>query len=247
MNENEKKQSSSKTLSLRGGGGSPVRMNLSHGRSKSVLIETKRKKIILTNKNSPSLKERNTFKLEDSNKTNEKVFTEEEIDRRKKAIEAAREREILIKEEQEKLKNEKVFENEISPMMSNPIGLQNAFLVQFRLISKKYKLKILLQHPDLAANLQAGKTLTKDSKREQKSAGLNNLTPSEIKLFNDLNENYTRKFKHPFIKAVSGADKFQILTEFKRRIENSLEDEFTQSCEEVEKIASIRINQIFNQ
>ena len=114
MNENEKKQSNSKTLSLRGGGGSSVRMNLSHGRSKSVLIETKRKKIILTNKNNPSQnqKEKNAFKLEDSNKTNEKVFTEEEIDRRKKAIEAAREREILIKEEQEKLKKEKVLENE---------------------------------------------------------------------------------------------------------------------------------------
>ena len=114
MNENEKKQSNSKTLSLRGGGGSSVRMNLSHGRSKSVLIETKRKKIILTNKNNPSQnqKEKNAFKLEDSNKTNEKVFTEEEIDRRKKAIEAAREREILLKEEQEKLKKEKVLENE---------------------------------------------------------------------------------------------------------------------------------------
>ena len=44
MTENDKKNSNSKTLSLRGTGGS-VRMNLSHGRSKSVLIETKRKKI----------------------------------------------------------------------------------------------------------------------------------------------------------------------------------------------------------
>ena len=50
MTENDKKNSNSKTLSLRGTGGS-VRMNLSHGRSKSVLIETKRKKIILPNKN----------------------------------------------------------------------------------------------------------------------------------------------------------------------------------------------------
>ena len=45
MTENDNKNSNSKTLSLRGTGGS-VRMNLSHGRSKSVLIETKRKKII---------------------------------------------------------------------------------------------------------------------------------------------------------------------------------------------------------
>ena len=64
MTENDKKNSNSKTLSLRGTGSS-VRMNLSHGRSKSVLIETKRKKIILTNKNNPSQtqKEKNAFKI----------------------------------------------------------------------------------------------------------------------------------------------------------------------------------------
>ena len=104
MTENDKKNSNSKTLSLRGTGSS-VRMNLSHGRSKSVLIETKRKKIILPNKNKLSLKESEI----NSNKTGvvkenvEKVFSDEQIDRRKKAIEAAREREILLKEEQEKL------------------------------------------------------------------------------------------------------------------------------------------------
>ena len=83
MTENDKKNSNSKTLSLRGTGGS-VRMNLSHGRSKSVLIETKRKKIILPNKNKLSLKESEI----NSNKTGvvkenvEKVFSDEQIDRR---------------------------------------------------------------------------------------------------------------------------------------------------------------------
>ena len=50
MNDNEKKNAGSKTLSLRGAAGA-VRMNLSHGRSKSVVIETKKKKILITNKN----------------------------------------------------------------------------------------------------------------------------------------------------------------------------------------------------
>ncbi len=142
---------------------------------------------------------------------------------------------------------EKVFEHEISPIMNNSIGLQSAFLLQFRLTSKKSKLKILLEHPDLAGRLQANKFLTEESKKEQQSAGLNKLTPSEIKLFADLNKNYIHKFKHPFIKAVSGANKFEILAEFKKRFENTLEDEFLESCKEVEKIACMRINKIFNQ
>ena len=147
MNENEKKQSNSKTLSLRGGGGSSVRMNLSHGRSKSVLIETKRKKIILTNKTNPSQtqKEKDAFKLEGSNKTNENVFTEEQIDRRKKAIEAAREREILIKEEQEKLKKEKVLENE------NRIIEKEAESYKKLMIKQKLKLQ-KSRHPKIKIN-----------------------------------------------------------------------------------------------
>ena len=112
MTENDKKNSNSKTLSLRGTGGS-VRMNLSHGRSKSVLIETKRKKIILPNRNklSKTEKEADTNKNDITKENNKKVFSDEQIDRRKKAIEAAREREIQIKEEQEKLKNKKLLDS----------------------------------------------------------------------------------------------------------------------------------------
>ena len=112
MTENDKKNSNPKTLSLRGTGGS-VRMNLSHGRSKSVLIETKRKKIILPNKNkiSKTENENDISKIDINIENNKKVFSEEQIDRRKKAIEAARERELQIKEEQEKLKNNKLLDS----------------------------------------------------------------------------------------------------------------------------------------
>ena len=112
MTENDKKNSNPKTLSLRGTGGS-VRMNLSHGRSKSVLIETKRKKIILPNKNkiSKTENENDISKIDIDKENNKKVFSEEQIDRRKKAIEAARERELQIKEEQEKLKNNKLLDS----------------------------------------------------------------------------------------------------------------------------------------
>ena len=122
MTENDKKNSNPKTLSLRGTGGS-VRMNLSHGRSKSVLIETKRKKIILPNKNkvSKTENENDISKIDINKENNNKVFSEEQIDRRKKAIEAARERELQIKEEQEKLKNNKLLDSVIRDDNNNKV------------------------------------------------------------------------------------------------------------------------------
>ena len=122
MTENDKKNSNPKTLSLRGTGGS-VRMNLSHGRSKSVLIETKRKKIILPNKNkiSKTENENDISKIDINIENNKKVFSEEQIDRRKKAIEAARERELQIKEEQEKLKNNKLLDSIVKDNNNNKV------------------------------------------------------------------------------------------------------------------------------
>ena len=122
MTENDKKNSNPKTLSLRGTGGS-VRMNLSHGRSKSVLIETKRKKIILPNKNkiSKTENENDISKIDINKENNKKVFSEEQIDRRKKAIEAARERELQIKEEQEKLKNNKLLDSIVKDDNNNKV------------------------------------------------------------------------------------------------------------------------------
>ena len=107
MNDNEKKSTSSKTLSLRGTGGS-VRMNLAHGRSKSVLIETKRKKILVPNKNNFSPNQRSGITDGNSSdniikQTADKVQTSEQIDRRKKAIEAAIEEENRKKEEDKRL------------------------------------------------------------------------------------------------------------------------------------------------
>ena len=85
MTENDRKSSNSKTLSLRGTGGS-VRMNLSHGRSKSVLIETKRKKIILPNKNKLSKTENeiDTSKIDITKENNKKVFQTNKLIEEKK-------------------------------------------------------------------------------------------------------------------------------------------------------------------
>ena len=69
----------------------------------------------------------------------------------------------------------------------------------------------LTAHPDLAGKLAAAKRLTAESTSEQAGAGLDALTDKERKTFTELNEAYTTKFGFPFIIAVKGLNKEQIL------------------------------------
>ena len=80
--------------------------------------------------------------------------------------------------------------------------------------SKKDKhLEILNSHPDLAVE----KKLTVDSKNEQRGANLNQCSEEEIIEFEKLNEDYKKKFGFPFIIAVKGKNKEEILNNFRNR------------------------------
>ena len=108
-------------------------------------------------------------------------------------------------------------------------------------ISDKEKiLKILNAHPDLAVE----KKLTKDSAREQLGANLNECSEEEFFEFSKLNKEYKDKFNFPFIIAVKGKNRSQILQIFKKRIHNSNEEEFEEAKNQVKKIALSRLNQI---
>ena len=141
---------------------------------------------------------------------------------------------------------ERTFNKEVSPSMNTVKGLHGALCFQFRAASYNERRQVLLEHPDLAGKLASSKLLTTESSREQKSAGLDQLSSNEHKEFNELNDKYLRKFKHPFIMAVSGKNKHEILKSFFVRIENDPEQELETACLEVEKIALIRIKQILN-
>ena len=92
-------------------------------------------------------------------------------------------------------------------------------------------------HPDLATKAK----LTSDSCREQVGAGLDALTEAEFARFNHLNELYKAKFDFPFIFAVKGATKAQILESFSERISNTQEDEFALAIEQICRIFRFRI------
>ena len=110
----------------------------------------------------------------------------------------------------------------------------------FENIEKEKHLEILNSHPDLAVE----KRLTEDSKNEQKNASLNQCNDKEFLEFKNLNEEYKKKFGFPFIIAVKGKNKEEILNSFRQRITNNINLEFEEAKKQVKKIASFRLGEI---
>jgi 2-oxo-4-hydroxy-4-carboxy-5-ureidoimidazoline decarboxylase len=103
--------------------------------------------------------------------------------------------------------------------------------------SEVQQLSLLRAHPDLATRAK----LTTDSTNEQKGAGLDTLSAAEFAKFTTLNDQYKEQNGFPFIYAVKGATKHQILESFEKRIHNSREDEFQVALEQVCKIIGFRL------
>lgn len=112
---------------------------------------------------------------------------------------------------------------------------------QFRAASSAERLGVLNAHPDLAGKLAIAGGLTEDSRKEQAGAGLDRLSPEEHARFTALNGAYVAKFGFPFIIAVKGLTKDDILAAFEERIDNSADAEFDTACRQVEKIARLRL------
>lgn len=114
----------------------------------------------------------------------------------------------------------------------------------FRQASHEERRNVLLAHPDLAGKLAIAGDLTEDSKSEQAGAGLDRLSAEEHEEFSRLNNDYMQRFGFPFIIAVKGLGKDEILQAFRSRIANSVEQEFETACGQVEKIARLRLESI---
>ena len=117
-------------------------------------------------------------------------------------------------------------------------------IIKMLTIYENYKkdkiLEILNAHPELAV----AKKMTSESISEQASAKLNECSNEEYEEFKKLNIEYKRKFNFPFIIAVKGKDKYEILKNFRQRILNDVESEFLEAKKQVKKIATFRLNEI---
>lgn len=123
-------------------------------------------------------------------------------------------------------------------------GVHGVLVSVFRAATPEERLGILNAHPDLAGKLAIAGELTADSRNEQAGAGLDRLTATEHTRFTELNGAYTGKFGFPFIIAVKGLNKDDILAAFEQRIGNDRETEFETACAQVERIALLRLKSL---
>ena len=139
---------------------------------------------------------------------------------------------------------QRAFNQGIDQDCDTAVGLHTALAKKFQSANPEERFGVLKAHPDLAGKLAAAKRLTAESTNEQASAGLDALTDEQRRRFAELNASYVTKHGFPFIIAVKGLDKDQILAAFEARIGNDHDAEFVTACEQVERIALLRLKDL---
>jgi OHCU decarboxylase len=108
---------------------------------------------------------------------------------------------------------------------------------------REARLALIRAHPQLAV---ASGPMAEASVREQRGAGLDRCSPDELTAFRRLNAAYLARFGHPFIIAVAGLSRGDILAAFADRLENDAEAEFATAMEQIHRIAGFRLAALFN-
>lgn len=103
------------------------------------------------------------------------------------------------------------------------------------------QLELIRAHPDLAGKAQLAGELTASSTEEQASAGLDQCSPEEYERFQALNGAYRDKFGFPFVLAVRGRSRAEILEAFEARLGNDYDVEFETALAEIHQIARLRL------
>lgn len=101
-------------------------------------------------------------------------------------------------------------------------------------------------HPDLAGKAAQAGELTEESSSEQAGAGIDQCSAEEFARFQHFNRAYREKFNFPFIMAVKGANRHQILASFEQRLRNDEQTEFQQALQQIHRIARFRLTDIFS-
>jgi 2-oxo-4-hydroxy-4-carboxy-5-ureidoimidazoline decarboxylase len=120
-------------------------------------------------------------------------------------------------------------------------AMVDAFQATVAQASRAEQHALIAAHPDLAGRAAIAGEVAADSKKEQAGAGLDKLTADEFARFTELNARYRARFGFPFIFAVKGANKHQILEAFGQRVDGALEEEFWTALAQVMRIIRFRI------
>ena len=106
------------------------------------------------------------------------------------------------------------------------------------------KLNLLNAHPQLACAISS-EGITETSISEQQRSGLDQCSAEEFSEFQSLNKAYREKYGFPFILAIKGYQRAEILAVFRRRLHKQKDEEFSSALEQVMKIGMYRLQDIF--
>ncbi|XP_073750403.1 putative 2-oxo-4-hydroxy-4-carboxy-5-ureidoimidazoline decarboxylase [Callorhinus ursinus] len=124
---------------------------------------------------------------------------------------------------------------------SNLEDLEKHFFAFIDALPQSGQEGILRCHPDLAGReLQRG-TLTAESQREQRSAGLTSLGADERLRLAELNAQYRARFGFPFVLAARLSDPAAVRRELARRLHRPPAQELRTALGEVKKIGHLRL------
>ena len=139
---------------------------------------------------------------------------------------------------------ETLYDQGLSKDDGNPTKLAERMAAIVDAAGNERQMELLCAHPELAGKLSIPKSLTAESAAEQASAQLDQCSAEEFVEFQSLNRRYNETFGHPFIIAVRGLDRANILAAFRKRVNHSAQIEFRTALAEVHKIAKLRLNQL---
>jgi len=120
-------------------------------------------------------------------------------------------------------------------------ALHDALLATLERATTDEQLALLRAHPELAGKAAIARTLTPSSTSEQASAGLDACTPTEFAELGALNERYRERFGFPFIIAVRGLDRRQVIAALANRVTRTRDVEFREALAQVGQIARLRV------
>src|ERR1700732_797280 len=112
-------------------------------------------------------------------------------------------------------------------------SLHQAMVEPVEAASSEEQLALLRAHPDLGTRARVSVA----SGAEQAGAGLDHMTPPEFERLQRMNTQYRDKFGFPFLFAVKGSTKHDILRVLEQRLDDEPEQEYREALRQVYRIA----------
>jgi OHCU decarboxylase len=121
--------------------------------------------------------------------------------------------------------------------LDDPAALAAAMRAEVDAAPREMKLALIRAHPELASRAR----MAEASVKEQSGAGLDQCSAAEFAEFQRLNGAYNSRFGFPFIVAVKGLTRADILAAFAARLANDTDTEFATAMAQIHRIAGFRL------